>query len=112
LNRVYYAQACFQELSMNESALWSLLASIEHTQSEKETDTGYRKPENIKKGIYLDALHFSFGKKVVLKNASMNIPAGQIVAIVGQRATFVAAGFSLRQHRLESLCHPLTANWY
>lgn len=44
---------------MNESALWSLLASIEHTQSEKETDTGYRKPENIKKGIYLDALHFS-----------------------------------------------------
>jgi len=25
---------------------------------------------------------------------------------------FVAAGFSLRQHRLESLCHHLTATWY
>jgi len=87
LNRVYFVQACYQELSMNESALWSLLANIEHTQSEKETDTGNRKPENIKKGICLDALHFSYGKKVVLKNASMNIPAGQIVAIVGHSGT-------------------------
>jgi ATP-binding cassette subfamily C protein len=87
LNRVYFAQACFQELSMNESALWSLLDSIKHTQSERETDTGNRKPENIKKGIYLDALHFSYGKKVVLNNASMDIPAGQIVAIVGHSGT-------------------------
>jgi uncharacterized protein YbaR (Trm112 family) len=29
-----------------------------------------------------------------------------------QKAAFVAAGFSLREHRLESLCHPLTANWH
>jgi ATP-binding cassette subfamily C protein len=87
LNRVYFAQACFQELSMNESALWSLLASIEHTQSEKETDTGNLEPVNIKKGIFLDALHFSYGKKAVLKDASMNIPAGQIVGIVGHSGT-------------------------
>ena len=59
---------------MNESALWSLLANIEHTQRERETDTGNQKPENINKGIYLDALHFSFGKKVVLKNASLDYP--------------------------------------
>jgi len=25
---------------------------------------------------------------------------------------YVAAGFSLRQHRLETLCHHLTATWY
>lgn len=87
LNRIYFAQTCFQELSMNESALWSLLDNIEHTQRERETDTGNRKPEKIKKGIYLDALLFSYGKKVVLKNASMDIPAGQIVAIVGHSGT-------------------------
>jgi hypothetical protein len=28
------------------------------------------------------------------------------------RQFFVAAGFSLRLHRLESLCHRLTATWY
>jgi len=28
-----------------------------------------------------------------------------------QRAS-VAAGFSLRLYRLESLCHPLTAKWF
>jgi ATP-binding cassette, subfamily C, bacterial len=87
LNRVYLAQSCFQELSLNESALWSLLASIEHTQRERETDTGNQKPENINKGIYLDGLNFSFGKKVVLKNASLAIPAGQIVVIVGHSGT-------------------------
>jgi hypothetical protein len=32
------------------------------------------------------------------------------VAIKGQ--SYVAAGFSLRLHRLESLCHHLTATWY
>jgi hypothetical protein len=32
------------------------------------------------------------------------------VAIKGQSS--VAAGFSLRLHRLESLCHHLTATWY
>jgi ATP-binding cassette, subfamily C, bacterial len=83
LNRVYLAQACFQELSLNESALWSLLASIEHTQREREIDPGSQKLDNISKGIYLDALHFSFGKKEVLKNASLAIPAGQIILIAG-----------------------------
>lgn len=87
LNRVYFAQTCYQELSMNESALWSLLANIEHTQNERETDTGSREPENIRKGIYLDGLRFSYGKKAILKNASMNIPAGQIVALVGPSGT-------------------------
>ncbi len=83
LGRVYLAQACLQELSANESAFWSLLTSIEHTQKEREIDTGNRKPENIKKGISLDAINFSYGKKVVLRNASLDIPAGQIVALIG-----------------------------
>jgi ATP-binding cassette subfamily C protein len=83
LNRIYFSQVCFQELSMNESALWSLLEKIEHTQRERETHPGNRQLEKIKKGIYLDALLFSYGEKVVLKNVSMHIPAGQIVAIVG-----------------------------
>jgi ATP-binding cassette, subfamily C, bacterial len=87
LNRVYLAQSCFQELSMNESALWSLLASIEHTQRERETDPGTQKPVKINKGIYLDSLKFSYGKKVVLNNASLVIPAGQIVVIVGHSGT-------------------------
>lgn len=87
LNRVYYGQACFQELSMNESALWSLLGNIDHTRSERETDTGNRQIEKIAKGIHLEALYFSYDTKVVLKNASMNIPAGQIVAIVGPSGT-------------------------
>lgn len=85
--KVYFSQACYQDISVNESALWSLLDSIEHTQSERETDTGSQKPENIERGIYLDSIHFSYGKKAVLKNASMDIPAGKIVAIHGHSGT-------------------------
>jgi len=83
LGRVYQVQAWLQELTVNESAFWSLLTSIEHTQKEREIDPGNQKPENIRKGIYLEAINFSYGKKVVLKNASLDIPAGQIVALVG-----------------------------
>lgn len=87
LNRIYFAQACYQELSTNESALWSLLDNIEHTQREREMDTGNRQPEKIEKGIHIDGLLFSYDQKVVLENASMDIPAGQIVAIVGHSGT-------------------------
>jgi ATP-binding cassette subfamily C protein len=83
LYRIYFAQTCYQELSVNGSALWSLLDNIEHTQRERETDTGNRQPKTIKQGIHIKALLFSYGEKIVLKNASMDIPAGQIVALVG-----------------------------
>jgi ATP-binding cassette subfamily C protein len=108
LNRIYFAQACFQELSMNESALWSLLDNIEHTQRERETHPGNRQPEKIKKGIYLDALLFSYGEKVVLKNASMHIPAGQIVAIVGQSG----AGKTTVADLITGLFRPETGSIY
>jgi ATP-binding cassette subfamily C protein len=87
LNRIYFGQACFQELSMNESALWSLLDNIEHTQRERETDTGNLKPEKIQEGIHINALVFSHGQKVILENASMDIPVGQLVVIVGHSGT-------------------------
>lgn len=83
LNRIYFAQACYQDISVNESALWSLLASIEHTQREREVDTGNQKPEQLEKGIYLDSIQFSYGEKTVLKNVSMAIPAGKFVALIG-----------------------------
>jgi len=83
LGRVYLVQSCLQEMSGQESAFWSLLASIEHARKEREIDAGDRKPEEINKGIYLEGVNFSYGEKAVLKDASLTIPAGQIVALVG-----------------------------
>jgi len=108
LNRVYYSQACYQDISVNESALWSLLNSIEHTQGEREKDTGIHKPGNIEKGICLDAIHFSYGKKVVLKNASMDIPAGKIVAIHGHSGT----GKTTIADLVTGLFHPQSGSIY
>ena len=75
LNRVYLAQSCFQELSMNESALWSLLASIEHTQRERETDTGTQKPVDINKGIYLDGLEFFLRQESGIEKCQPGYPS-------------------------------------
>jgi ATP-binding cassette, subfamily C, bacterial len=108
LNRVYFSQACYQDISVNESALWSLLNSIEHTQRERETDTGNQKLENIEKSIYLDSIHFSYGKKVVLKNASMDIPVGKIVAIHGQSGT----GKTTIADLVTGLFHPQAGSIY
>jgi ATP-binding cassette, subfamily C, bacterial len=83
LSRIYLAQSCLQELSVNESAFWSLLTSIEHTRREREIDPGTLRPEKITRGLRLDAINFSYGKQVVLQNAGLEIPAGQIVALVG-----------------------------
>jgi ATP-binding cassette subfamily C protein len=83
INRVYFAQACYQDLVMNESALWSLLRAIEDTRSEREIDTGHTKPLGLENEIMLNSVKFSYGKKAVLKNVTMNIPAGYIVAIIG-----------------------------
>ena len=104
LNRVYFGQSCFQELTVNESALWSLLAGIEKTRGERETDTGTQETVNVKEGIRLEAINFSYGKKVVLKDANMAIPAGQIVAIIGNSG----AGKTTIADLITGLFHPNT----
>jgi ATP-binding cassette, subfamily C, bacterial len=104
LNRVYFGQSCFQELTMNASALWSLLASIENTRGEREIDTGVQTTVNLRRSIQLDSINFSYGKKVVLKDATMAIPAGQLVAIIGHSG----AGKTTIADLITGLFHPNT----
>ena len=83
LNRFYFAQACYQELAAGESALWSLQNSICRAEEEREDTTGVREPPQLKDGIIFDAVNFSYGDPVILKNISMFIPAGNFVVIIG-----------------------------
>jgi ATP-binding cassette subfamily C protein len=83
INRIYSAQSYYQAVVSGESALWSLLGSIERAEEQKEHDTEKCSLPSFRMHIMLHDVTFSYGEKPVLKNSFMEIPAGNIVAIIG-----------------------------
>lgn len=81
--RAYSVQAFYQAIATVESAFWSLRGTIEHAEAQRESTIEGCKLKSFKKVITLNSVKFSYGENTVLKNASMDIPAGQIVAIIG-----------------------------
>ncbi|MEE8311285.1 MAG: ABC transporter ATP-binding protein [Candidatus Binatia bacterium] len=83
LNRV---QKQYQAMAGAESAYWSLRRTIDRSEEERETTEGRIVPV-LEHAIELDHVSFSYGDKVVLDEASLEIRAGEITAIVGPSGT-------------------------
>jgi ATP-binding cassette subfamily C protein len=82
LNNLGKVQTHYQNLVTAESAFWSVQRTIEEAQAEVEPALGSR-PPHLERGIELRGIHFTYGQREVLRNASLLIPAGALITLVG-----------------------------
>jgi len=75
-------QRKFQEMATCESAFWSLKKKITEAENQKETDFGSKKVV-LKKSLRFDQVSFNYGGAFVLKQLSLEIPAGSFTAVIG-----------------------------
>jgi len=68
---------------VGESAFWSLQQSLEAAESERERSRGTIQPTALQEGVRLEAVDFSYGEKDVLRDLSLTVPVGKLVALVG-----------------------------
>lgn len=71
-----------QNLVRHESMFWSMTSLIAETMAEKEVISGGSLP-TLEKSIRLDGVTFNRGTKPILKNASMQVPAGRLTMLLG-----------------------------
>jgi ATP-binding cassette subfamily C protein len=71
-----------QRLVTSESAFWSIKATIDQAQGQREDTTGSVMPE-LRHSIRLDNVSFAYDERPILAGASMTIPAGQLAVITG-----------------------------
>lgn len=82
LNRVGTIQQDWQELARIESAFWSLQTTIDEARAAGEAGSEGERP-TLQQGIVLDNVNFSYGDRDVLHGASLEIPSGSFVALIG-----------------------------
>jgi ATP-binding cassette subfamily C protein len=76
-------QRAIQETASSESFYWSLQATINEAREASETFTGHAIP-TLKDACRFDRVTFSYGVKPVLKDVSLEIPAGRITTLIGE----------------------------
>jgi ATP-binding cassette, subfamily C, bacterial len=76
-------QSRYQDLSISESAFWSLLDSVQTAEVQTEISVGRSMPPDLRVGIELVDVDFSYGDTPVLTGASLTIQAGRFTAIIG-----------------------------
>ena len=76
------AQRQYQKLSTEESAYWAIEETITRTSAEREVDSEGERPEFSDK-IELDSITLRYDDQTIFNNASLEIPAGEITALVG-----------------------------
>jgi ATP-binding cassette subfamily C protein len=79
-------QTEYQNMTVNESAYWSVLSKIDEAREVREETFGGQQPSLVH-SIHLDKVSFAYDKRWVLKNASMTFPAGLFTAVVGPSGT-------------------------
>ena len=82
VNRLSKVQQEYQKMMIFESAYWSLQAKIKEAEQEREAMFGSRMP-TLERCVRLDAVSFRYDTFWVLKNVSLEIPAGSFTAITG-----------------------------
>lgn len=75
-------QKDYQVLAARESAYRSLRGAIEEARSQREPDHGGRAPR-LEEAIRFDRVGLAYGPRPVLREVSLEIPAGRITALVG-----------------------------
>jgi ATP-binding cassette subfamily C protein len=76
-------QRAIQETASSESFYWSLQATINEAREAAETFSGKSLP-TLKDACRFDRVTFSYGVKPVLKDVSLEIPAGRITTLIGE----------------------------
>lgn len=75
-------QKQYQKLAINESAYWSLRATISEAESEKER-IGEGQAPSLEQSIQLKNINFSYDDKAVFENLSIECPAGTLTTLIG-----------------------------
>jgi|UPI000684FC93 ATP-binding cassette subfamily C protein len=76
-------QRAIQETASSESYYWSLQATINEAREAAETFTGKTAP-TLNDACRFDSVTFSYGVKPVLKDVSLEIPAGRVTTLIGE----------------------------
>jgi ATP-binding cassette subfamily C protein len=76
-------QRAIQETASSESFYWSLQATINEAREAEETFAGHAVP-TLNDACRFDRVTFSYGVKPVLKDVSLEIPAGRITTLIGE----------------------------
>lgn len=78
------AQSAYQRLSKEESALWSLVETIDETARAAEKSAGTDTPPATIDNITFENVNFAHKKDtLILKNASLTLTKGQFTVLVG-----------------------------
>ena len=80
--KIFNSQICYQEIVVQESALWSLDKSINLARKNAEDLSGELVPK-LTKGIYFKNVSFGYSEKLVLNNVSLEVALGRITAVYG-----------------------------
>ena len=83
VGRIHDIQMQYQGLGVAESAFWSLRDATQLAERAREPVLPGRMPPPLERGIRLDAVRFGYGEADVLRDVSLEIPAGRFVSIVG-----------------------------
>lgn len=76
------AQQWYQMAMLSESAFWGMHQTIAEAESQKEVSAGSRIPQ-FQRACTLKNVTFGYGEKMVVRDVSLVIPAGQITALTG-----------------------------
>jgi ATP-binding cassette subfamily C protein len=71
-----------QSLAADESALWSIVERIEEAERAREDRRGERAP-SLRRGLELRHVDLEYDGRSVLRDLSLEIPAGSITALIG-----------------------------
>jgi ATP-binding cassette, subfamily C, bacterial len=81
--RISILQSDYQSLANGESAFWSMQENIDSASAMCEAPRGSAGVPRLARGIRLERVSFSYPQKPVLKDVSLEIPTGEIVALAG-----------------------------
>jgi ATP-binding cassette subfamily C protein len=76
------SQQWYQIAALSESAFWGLRDTIAEAERQRETSTGRGTP-TFQRACSFDAVTFGYGDKMVLRNVSLVIKAGEITTLTG-----------------------------
>jgi ATP-binding cassette subfamily C protein len=82
LKQIEKIQKEYVNLAEYESAYWSLVEKIDKAREAREVLAGDRHP-SFKHAIRMDSVSFTYDTREVLKDVSLEIPAGSFVTLIG-----------------------------
>jgi ATP-binding cassette, subfamily C, bacterial len=83
MQTVSHVQSTYQDMTIGESALWSMQSYITRAEEAREVSTGTRTPPPLDRAIRLEGVSFRYDETPVLSGVSVTFPARRFIALVG-----------------------------